>query len=166
MPQRDLLALVHHNLPFMWPYAPFPFNMYDIGFLRQKLRKRKLGSMVKTMKEKGDLDKNKRLTNTSARKYFVQKLRENNFQGTDKMQIPGHKNVASVNNYIIISEKQQNNISNILSNTTGENMVVVPYTPRTQSESNLPRRTSTITGPLATPTISVPAFYQSDNDKS
>jgi hypothetical protein len=28
-----------------------------------------------------------------------QKLRENNVEGTDIMQIPGHKNVASINNY-------------------------------------------------------------------
>lgn len=120
--------------------------------------------MVKTMKEKGDLDKNKRLTNHSARKYLVQKLRENKIKGTDIMQTSRYQNVASVNNYSIISEKQQNIISTMLSNTTDENMVVVPYTPHTQSESNLPRRPRTVPGPVATSTVSAPAVCQSDYD--
>ncbi|CAG2230583.1 unnamed protein product [Mytilus edulis] len=81
-----------------------------------------------------------------------------------EIQEEGHRNVASVTNYSTISEKQQKNISSILSNTTDENMVVL-YTPHTQYESNLPRRTSTFTGPVATLTISAPAVCQFDHDK-
>ena len=52
---------------------------------------------MKKMKESGKLDINKRLTNHSARQYLLQKLRENNVEGTDIMQISGHNNVASIN---------------------------------------------------------------------
>jgi integrase len=48
---------------------------------------------------KAGLDTNKRLTNHSARKYLVQKLKDNNVENTDIMQISGHKSVQSVRNY-------------------------------------------------------------------
>ena len=69
------------------------------------------------MKESGKLDINKRLTNHSVRKYILQKLRENNVEGTDIMQISGHKNVASINNYSKMSEEKHEQLSKILSNT-------------------------------------------------
>jgi hypothetical protein len=40
----------------------------------------------------------------------------NNIEGKDIMQISGHKNIASINNYSAISENKQREISNILSN--------------------------------------------------
>ena len=86
-------------------------------FLRQKVGQKKLSSIVKTMKEKASLDPNKPITNHSARKYLVEKLRTNNIEGKDIMQIYGHKNIASINNYSAISENKQREISNILSNT-------------------------------------------------
>jgi hypothetical protein len=46
------------------------------------------------MKQKAGLDINKRLTNHSARKYLVQKLKDNNVEDTDIMQISGHKRIA------------------------------------------------------------------------
>ena len=51
---------------------------------------------MKKMEESGI---NKRLTNNSARECLLQKLRENNVEGTAIMQISGHDNVASINNY-------------------------------------------------------------------
>jgi 23S rRNA U2552 (ribose-2'-O)-methylase RlmE/FtsJ len=50
-------------------------------------------------------------------RYPVQKLRENNVEGIDIMQISGHKNVAFINNYSTLSEERHKKISNILSNT-------------------------------------------------
>jgi hypothetical protein len=35
------------------------------------------------------------------------------FEGTDIMQISGHKNVASINNYSTLSEERHKKISNI-----------------------------------------------------
>ena len=89
------------------------------------------------MKESGKLDINKRLTNHSARKFLLQQLRENNVEGTDIMQISGHKNVASKNNYSKISEEKHKQISKILSNTETNRNALVPVV------SNLPRTNST-----------------------
>jgi hypothetical protein len=91
----------------------------------------------------GKLDINKRLTNHSARTYLLQKLREHNVEGTDIMQISGHKNIASINNYSKISEEKHKQISKILSNTeTNSNSnALVPIT----VVSNLSRTTSTCT---------------------
>jgi type V secretory pathway adhesin AidA len=83
---------------------------------------------MKKMKECGKLDINKQLTNHSARQYLLQKLRENNVEGTDTMQISGHKNVASINNYSTLSEERHKKISNILSNTETNRMAVSPRT--------------------------------------
>ena len=107
------------------------------------------------MKENGKLDINKRLTNHSARKYLLQKLRENNVEGTDIMQISGHKNVASINNYSKISEEKHKQISNILSNTeTNSNSNINTLVPVTVV-SNLPRTTSTCTNSTASSTSDV-----------
>lgn len=131
----------------------------DKWFLRQKVGERKLGTIVKTMKEKGQLDQNKRLTNHSARKYLVQKLRKNNVQGTDIIQISGHKNVASVNNYSIMTDDQHKDISNILSDTVPSTAVAIKPT----LGKNLPRRTSTATAPLSSdPQFSAPQLPQPD----
>jgi hypothetical protein len=68
-----------------------------VGFILVLLKildiEKKLSSIVKTMKEKASLDPNKRLTNHSARKYLVEKLRTNNIEGKDIMQISGNQRV-------------------------------------------------------------------------
>lgn len=89
------------------------------------------------------MDPNKRLTNHSARKYLVEKLHTNHIEGKDIMQISGHKNIASINNYSAISENKQREISNILSNTNPTNTL---YTadPLPQSRA-LATTTSTVT---------------------
>lgn len=61
-----------------------------------------MASIVKTMKEKGKLDTNKRLTNHSARKYLVQKLKDNNILDSDTTQITGHSSMGE-GNHIEIS---------------------------------------------------------------
>lgn len=115
---------------------PLTNNECDPWFIRQRVGTKKLGAIMKTMKEKGNLDQNKRLTNHSARKYLVQKLKDSNVQDTDIMQISGHKNVQSVKNYSSISEGKHKQISNVLSNTSVDSRAPVPVT----SSSNLPLR--------------------------
>ena len=70
----------------------------------------------------------KRLTNTSTRKYCVQKLREKNIAPTDIMQVTGHKNVNSINNYSEITLQKQKEMSEILSttNTKDQNKYSTP----------------------------------------
>jgi hypothetical protein len=101
---------------------------------------------MKKMKESGI---NKRLANNSARKYLLQKLRENNVEGTDIMQISGYKNVASINNYLTMSDERHKKISNILSNTETNRNALVPVV------SSLPRTTSASTNSTANSTSDV-----------
>ena len=115
----------------------------------RKVRERKLSSLMKKMKESGKLGINKRLTNHSARKYLLQKLRENNVEGTDIMQISGHKHVTSINNYSTLSEERHKKISKIFSNTEANRNALVPVV------ANLPRTTSTFTHSIASSTSDV-----------
>ena len=134
---------------------PLEDSKTNIWFLRKKVGERKLAGLMKKMKENGKLDINKRLTNHSARKYLLQKLREHNLEGTDIMQISGHKNVASINNYSKISEEKHKQISKILSNTeTNSNSNINALIPVTVV-SNLPRTTSTCTNSTASSTSDV-----------
>ena len=77
----------------------------------------KLNSLLKTMAQKAGLNA-ENLTNHSGRKRMIQKLNDQEVPPTHIMQISGHKNVQSLNNYSSLSEKQQRSISNILSSTT------------------------------------------------
>ena len=77
----------------------------------------KLNSLMKTMALKAGLNE-ENLTNHSGRKRMIQRLNDQEVPPTHIMQISGHKNVQSFNNYSTRSEKQQRNISNILSSTT------------------------------------------------
>ena len=72
---------------------------------------------MKTMAEKAGVDA-KHLTNHRGRKRMIQKLNDEGVPPTHIMQISGHKNVQSLNNYSTLSERQQKNISNILSGHT------------------------------------------------
>ena len=57
------------------------------------------------------------LTNHSARKRLVQKLRNSGVEAHDFMQISGHKSVESINNYSEIADKKHKECSNILNST-------------------------------------------------
>ena len=67
----------------------------------------KLNSLKKTMADKAGFDEKRRLTNHSARKIMIQKLNDNNIPSTHIMQLSGHRNVQSVNNYSTVSNEQQ-----------------------------------------------------------
>ena len=73
----------------------------------------KLNSLMKTMSEKAGLGPN--LKNHSGRKTMIQTLANNDIQATDIMQLSGHKNLQSVTNYSVVSEKQQAKMSRTLS---------------------------------------------------
>jgi hypothetical protein len=84
----------------------------------------------------------------SDRKY-LQKLRENNVEVIDIMQITVHKNVASIINYSTLSKERHKKISNILSKTETNRNALVPVV------SNLPRTTSESTNSTASSTSDV-----------
>ena len=78
----------------------------------------KLNRLMKTMAEKAGFDEKRRLTNHSARKTMERKLIDNNIPPTHIMQLSGHRNVQSVNNYSTVLNAQQKNMSLILSENT------------------------------------------------
>ena len=93
---------VHHTSP------------QEIWFKRNPVGVNKLSSMMKRMVERAGLNPDKKLTNHSARKHLVQKLNDFNIPANQIMQISGHKNIHSINNYSHINEDQHRQISEIL----------------------------------------------------
>ncbi|MES9905045.1 MAG: DUF3504 domain-containing protein, partial [Sedimenticola sp.] len=93
----------------------------DTWFKRNPVGINKLGSMMKRMVAHAGLNANKRLSNHSARKYLVQKLNDNNVPANQIMQITGHRNIGSINNYSHINHTQHKQISNILYSGASEN---------------------------------------------
>ena len=77
----------------------------------------KLDSLMKTMVEKAGLD-NSHLTNHSARKRMIQSLNDKDIPLCHIIQLSGHKNVQSINNYSYDSQEQQKSVSRILSGST------------------------------------------------
>ncbi|XP_062579483.1 uncharacterized protein LOC134241461 [Saccostrea cucullata] len=109
------------NDPFYIATRTIPLSdtRSDKWFMKQRLGVNKIGKILNNMVEKcPKLSESwKRLTNTSTRKYCVQKLREENIAPTDIMQVTGHKNVNSIINYSEVTIKKQQEMSVLLSTT-------------------------------------------------
>ena len=71
--------------------------------------------MVKNMLAASQVHSDKKLVNHSTRKHLVQKLVDSNIPPNEIVQITGHKNINSLNNYSAISDKRQQQISAVLS---------------------------------------------------
>ena len=67
------------------------------------------------MAEKANLTNKENITNHSARKSMIQKLNDIQVPPTHIMQICGHKNVQSINNYSSLNSRQLQTISTIIS---------------------------------------------------
>ena len=74
----------------------------------------KLNNIMKDMTQAAGISGK---TNHSGRKTLVQKLQDSGVPPNQIIQITGHKNVQSVNNYRSLREKQMESISSILSST-------------------------------------------------
>ena len=81
----------------------------------------KLNSILEDMCDAGGIPP---ITNHAVRKTLVQKLQDNDVQPNQIIQITGHKNPQSINNYSSLRERQMENISNILSSTASTNREV------------------------------------------
>ena len=77
-----------------------------LWFKSSAMGQNKLNSLMKTMAEKGGLS-SERLTNHSARKRMIQKLNDSDIPSSHIMQLTGHRNAQSINNYSHISQQQQ-----------------------------------------------------------
>ena len=60
--------------------------------------------------------------NHSGRKTMIQTLTNNDIQATDIIQLSGHKNLQSMTNYSVVSEKQQVKMSRTLSELMSRNV--------------------------------------------
>ena len=139
----------------------------DIWFKRNPVGINKLGSMMKWMCKQAGLNPDKKLSNHSARKYLVQKLNDNNVPANQIMQISGHKNIASINNYSHINEKQHRHISNVLhsnvSNAAVDTENAAPNTFVTQApaQSFLKQSSNTRVNSESSTTFRVSGGFQS-----
>jgi hypothetical protein len=103
------------NDPFYLAPATVDPEQYDCRwFKRQIVGQNKLEKMMSTMATQAKLSSDKRLTNTSVRKYMMQKLTDCGVAPTVIMQKSGHANVQSINNYCSLSEKQHREMSAFL----------------------------------------------------
>ena len=84
-------------------------------FKAQPMGVNKLNNIMKDMTQAAGISGK---TNHSGRKTLVQKLQDSGVPPNQIIQITGHKNVQSVNNYSSLREKQMESISRILSSTT------------------------------------------------
>ena len=75
---------------------------------------------------------------------MVQKLVDNDIPPNEIIQITGHKNVNSLNNYSSLSDKKQHQISAVLSNaaSTSQTLSAVSIEENTKAESFLAGATS------------------------
>ena len=98
-------------------------------FKAQPMGVNKLNNIMKDMPQAAGISGK---TNHSGRKTLVQKLQDSGVSPNQIIQITGHKNVQSVNNYSSLREKQMESISRILS---------FPRQPRPLPTSHRPKTT-------------------------
>ena len=112
-------------------------------FKRAPVGVNKLSSLMKRMIQGAEINPNKKLSNHSARKFLIQKLNDHNVPPTQIMQISGHKNLGSINNYSHINQNQHKEISNILYSNTASTSSRENLLPVSQSYAAQVRNDST-----------------------
>ena len=101
-------------------------------FRAQPVGQNKLSHLMSNMSQNAGL---RHLTNHSARKHLVQKLNNAGVHPNHIMQVTGHKNIQSINNYSHISLNQQRGISNIISSALTSSSTATPTASPTVSSS-------------------------------
>lgn len=98
-----------------------------------------LRSMLKNVIRDQGLETDKNLANHSTRKHLVQKLVDREILPNEIIQITGHKNVNSLNNYSSLSDKRQQQISAVLSNaaSTSQTLSATFIEEKTKSDGYL-----------------------------
>ena len=91
--------------PDNWWYKCQPLGVHSLGNIMK--------SMAKTASIPG------RKTNHSGRKTTVERLRVASFENTDIMQLTGHKNPQSLNEYSSVTNKKQRLMSDTLTAVKG-----------------------------------------------
>lgn len=112
------------------PDAPFyiqPLNESQwnankiVWFKQQAMGIHSLGTIMRTMSQASNIPGKK--TNHSGRKTTIKRLREASVEACDIVQLTGHKNVQSINNYSEVSTKKQKQMSDILVASKAETII-------------------------------------------
>ena len=115
--ERDPESMNKPDAPFYLGVNHTTKNSDKSWFKASAMGVNKLNSLMKTMTERAGLD-NSHLTNHSARKRMIQTLNDKDIPPSHIMQLSGHNNVQSINNYSHVSQEQQKSMSRILSGST------------------------------------------------
>ena len=93
--------------------APKPGKKW---FKNSPLGVNSLRNMMKNMLKDAAFETDRKIVNHSTRKHLIQKLVDSEIPPNQIIQITGHKNINSINNYSTLSATRQQQISTILSN--------------------------------------------------
>lgn len=127
----ELLLFYTHKRPIEMLHPDSPFYLQrltdkqlkpTVWFKNSPLGQNSIKYIMKKMAEKGELTGRK--TNHSGRKTQVKRLREANFEAVDIVQLTGHKNVASVNNYSNISSAKHRKMSETVTTYSTEQISI------------------------------------------
>ena len=148
------------------PDAPFflSINMHDpredsAWFKNSPMGINSIYGLTKSMKQKSKLlDESRKVTNHSIRKHQLQKCVDINLPPTETVQMSGHRNLQSVNNYSKMNQNKQKAVSKMLTNTestnTSQQQLTLP-----QQDVVIPSRSS-IPVPLAPRPATATANFQ------
>ena len=90
----------------------------NVWYKKQRLGVNSIDNMMKSVVKDTPLEKSKKkLTNHTARKTVVKKLRAASVERQSRIQVTGHSSEKSLNDYDEGSEKEQQHLSNIISMT-------------------------------------------------
>ena len=156
------------NDPFYVATSTKPADTFkpdsDSWFKKQPVGENKLRTVMKRM-ALSIPGENFGLKNHSARKHMIQKLIDHDVPPTEIVQISGHKNISSINNYSSINLNKQKHISSILTCTnkkktdSSQAQVLTQHrheakrmklSNQTQTQANKKTATSTVTRATAT----------------
>ena len=115
--------------PVLRESGPFYLAMIDhpkssIWYKKQRLGVNSIDGMMKNLIKNTSLESSvKKLTNHSARKTLVKKLRAASVERQSIIQVTGHANERSLNDYDEGSEREQQRLSNIISSAPQSTVV-------------------------------------------
>ena len=127
--RQDMLIHLHqkagctHHLYMIFLQIRQLLLIKSVWYSRQAIGKNKIRNLAKTMSQTAGLTGRK--VNHSARKTTVTSLLHSKVEPTQIMQLTGHPNVQSINQYSSASIDEQETMSNILSDISCGNRGVV-----------------------------------------
>lgn len=133
------------------PEAPFFLSINHrhtektLWFKSTPMGRNHIYGLVSKMRQNcSKIDKSRKITNHSVRKHLMQKCNDLGMPANVAIQISGHKNVGSANNYSKINERQQKQLSNAIIRANSDEMQDT-CTASVSGKKPLPMYTSTCT---------------------